>query len=339
MRQKVIGKTSGTNYCGVRFEILNKYSSKISGKPTSQEYRVGGQYNSTKIVVHLDNSKQYKIKNSLNLRMSITIVNSKLNTYRQLSISNDSILTLENDEDGISSIRFSVDTNTTYDNAILKYYIYDKEQTEAIHLNEIRLYGDKKARDEFIKKDDGWYLKHNWKRYTFDGSEDWQLAEASNAHNFTLSYNLEKPFFPRWDTMYLKCNRFKYVDVMWSTNTTKIYVGDAGKIAVTISSTDEEYCETVEDFKNLLQEWSTEGNPLEIVYLLAEPEIEKIIDTELMADLEKLSKTKTYEGVNHIDSDSLAYLKLEYMQSNKILNQKRDAEIEKIKSKLDLLEV
>lgn len=338
MRQKVIGKTSGTNYCGVRFEILNKYSSKISGRPGQTEYRVGGNYNSTKILVHLDNSKQYKLINSLNLIMDITVVNSKLNTYRQARVRKDSVLILEDDEDGISSIRFEVDTNTTYDNTILEYYIYDKEETEIIHLNDLKLYGDEKARDEFVKKANGWYLIHNWKRYVFDGSENWQLAEASNAHNFTLS-GLKIPFSPRWDTIYLKCNRFKFINTFWGTDITKMYVDTAGKLIVTIASGDEKYCETVEDFKTLLQEWNTEGNNLEIVYLLSEPEIEKITDTELIEDLEKLSKTKTYEGVNHIDSDSIAYLKLEYMQSNKILNQKRDAEIEKIKSKLDLLEV
>lgn len=289
--------------------------------------------------MYLDNSKQYKIRNSLNLRMGITIVKSKSNTYRQLSISNDSILTLENDEDGISSIRFSIDTNTTYDNTILKYYIYDKEETEVIHLKDAKMYGDEKVRDEFVKKDNGWYLIHNWKRYVFTGDEDWQLAEASNAHNFTLLNNLKKPYFPRWDTMYLKSNRFKYVDVIWSTNTTKMYVGEAGKIAVTISSTDEDYCETVEDFKALLQKWNEEENPLEVVYLLSEPIIEKITDAELMGDLERLSETKMYEGVNHIDSDSLAYLKLEYMQSNKILNQKKDEKIKNIESRLALLEV
>ncbi len=231
------GKTNGTNYCGLRFEILNKYSSKISGRPGQTEYRVGGQYNSTNIVVHLDNSKQYKIKNSLNLRMSITIVNSKSNTYRQVSISNDSVLTLENGENGISSIRFSVDTNTTYDNTILKYYIYDKEETEVIHLKDIKLYGDESARDEFVKKADGWYLVHNW---------------------------------------------------------------------------------------------NAEGNSL----------IEKITDAELIEDLERLLETKTFEGVNHIYSDDEVspIFSLNYMQSNKILNQKMNEKIKNIESRLSLLE-
>lgn len=332
------GKTNGTNYCGLRFEILNKYSSKISGRPGQTEYRVGGNYNSTKILVHLDNSKQYKLINSLNLIMDITVVNSKLNTYRQARVRKDSVLILEDDEDGISSIRFEVDTNTTYDNTILEYYIYDKEETEIIHLNDLKLYGDEKARDEFVKKANGWYLIHNWKRYVFDGSENWQLAEASNAHNFTLS-GLKIPFSPRWDTIYLKCNRFKFINTFLGTDITKMYVDTAGKLVVTIASGDEKYCETVEDFKTLLQEWNTEGNNLEIVYLLSEPEIEKITDTELIEDLEKLSKTKTYEGVNHIDSDSIAYLKLEYMQSNKILNQRKDEKIKNIESRLALLEV
>ena len=232
------GKTNGTNYCGLRFEILNKYSSKISGRPGQTEYRVGGQYNSTNIVVHLDNSKQYKIRNSLNLRMSITIVKSKSNTYRQVSISNDSVLTLENGEDGISSIRFSVDTNTTYDNTILEYYIYDKEETQTIHLNDLKLYGDENVRDEFVKKVDGWYLIHNWN------------AEENSS-------------------------------------------------------------------------------------------IEKITDTELIADLEKLSETKTFEGVNYIFSDNEVspIFKLEYMQSNKILNQRKDEKIKNIESRLALLEV
>lgn len=214
----------------------------------------------------------------------------------------------------------------------INFKTHNEEQTEmkTIHLKDIELYGNEKARDEFIKKSDEWYLIHNWKKYIFNGSEEWILAESNNAHNFTLS-NLEIPFYPRWDTMYLNCNRFQFINTSWGTDITKIYVDNIGKLVITIASTDQKYCETVEDFKVLLQEWNTEGNPLEVVYLLAESEIEKITDTELIADLERLSETKMYEGVNHIDSDSLAYLSLEYMQSNKILNQKKDKEISDIK--------
>ena len=218
--------------------------------------------------------------------------------------------------------------------------VYNEEQTETktIHLKNIELYGNEKAKDGFIKKSDGLYLMHNWKKYIFDGSEDWILSESNNSHNFTLS-NLKIPYYPKWNTMYLNCNRFQFINTTWNTNITKMYVDTSGKLVITIASTEEKYCETVEDFKALLQEWNTEGNPLEIVYLLSEPTIEKITDMELIEDLEKLSKTKTYEGVNHIDSNSIAYLKLEYMQSNKILNQRKDEKIKNIESRLALLEV
>ncbi len=216
---------------------------------------------------------------------------------------------------------------------------YNEKQTEIriIHLKDIKLYGNEKARDEFIKKIDGWYLIHNWKKYIFDGSENWVLSESNNAHNFTLS-NLEIPLYPKWDTMYLNCNRFQFINTNWGTDITKIYLDNVGKIVITIASTDEKHCETIEEFKVLLQEWNTEENPLEIVYLLSEPIFEKITDIELIEDLEKLSETKMYEGITHIDSDSIAYLKLEYMQSNKILNQKNNEKIKNIESRLALLE-
>lgn len=123
------GKIEGTNWCNLNFKIVNGYTSIISGKPTIDEYRVGNRYNSTNAVTKLDNTKSYKIRNSLNLNMSLTVVNSAEQTYRQINnLTNGATINLQAGEDGISSLRLHIDTNTTYNNTILEYYIYDKEE-------------------------------------------------------------------------------------------------------------------------------------------------------------------------------------------------------------------
>ena len=167
----------------ITFQIINNFTSIISGKPLANEYRIGGKYNSTNILVRLNKYKKtYKIRNSLNLAMLFTLVNSKTNEYLEKKVFNDEVIELDNTFDGISSIRFLVDTDTTYDNTVLKYYIYDEDEennyTLPVQQNMYALVPGQE--DCFVKKDGQWYERH----YSFIGELTGEEIYSINGGRF-----------------------------------------------------------------------------------------------------------------------------------------------------------
>ena len=96
--------------------------------------------------------------------------------------------------------------------------------------------------------------------------------------------------------------------------------------------------ETIQSFKNWLKQKYEEGNPVIIYYKSSE---ERLALTEeqkaVISDLE--NNFELSKGVNHIFSDDEVspIFSLNYMQSNKILNQKMNEKIKNIESRLALL--
>ncbi len=100
--------------------------------------------------------------------------------------------------------------------------------------------------------------------------------------------------------------------------------------------------------KSRLQEESIGGiaqffaeNPLTMYVPALETTYEPITDQTLISQLEALLKVQMYHGVNHfyVETDNLEpVMELTYKQSNKIKNEKQNARLDNIESRLALLE-
>ena len=215
------GQSSG-NYNGLTFEMLNKFSCRISGKPVSSELRFGNNYNSTTILVKLEKNKKYKIKNSLNSASEITLVNSKNNTYRMIYLANKTEITLQEEEDGISSVRIYVDVNKTYDNEIVDCVIYTQEDDDFIPKEtEYTLLIQKPmlSGDYFVKETDGWKEVHTFGYVNTREVEN--LGVSLNTSNGEFRrYNAHNLVTDRKSGEYLKilCTHFKRTDSRWHEN-------------------------------------------------------------------------------------------------------------------------
>lgn len=97
---------------------------------------------------------------------------------------------------------------------------------------------------------------------------------------------------------------------------------------------------TIQSFKNWLKQKHDEGNPV-IVYYKSSEEEKLLLTEEQKTVINNLyNNFELIEGINHIYSNDEVspIFKLEYMQSNKILNQKMNEKIKNIESRLSLLE-
>lgn len=326
------GKTSGTNYAGLNFEIINKYTSIISGKPTATEFRVGGSYDSTQIIVPFDKSKQYKLKNSLNLGMVITLVNSSNNTFMEKNIESGEIIKLDNIYDGLSSLRFKVNIDTTYNNDILQYYIYDVEEEYNLPVQQNMYALVEGQEDCFVKKDGQWYERH----YSFIGELTGEelINNMSNTHfdiyNINL-YDFPNAFYTEEAKQY--CNYFIFA----TSSTTIGYFYVSGNTIRLPKIFD-----TIEEMQSWIKSKYDEGNPLKIVYIRGETNgsilypLDLECTPEQTAVLNQLEQFSLSKGINHIFSDDeiSPRFQLKYYQDMNILLDKINKNIADVSAQL-----
>lgn len=193
------GLSSGTYY-GLTFEMLNKFSCKITGKPNSNELRFGNSCNSKEILIPFEKGKHYKVKNSFNSASEITLVNLKENSFRLVYVTNKSEIQIQEGDDGISSVRLYPDTNTTYNNEIVTCLIYTQEdddfipgQTDYI----LNIQQEMSSGDYFVKEEDGWKEVHNWTKIDSYNSEsittDYISTTGELTTGATIYYKLATP--------------------------------------------------------------------------------------------------------------------------------------------------
>lgn len=286
------GKTEGVTNYGITYKIVNEYSSIISGKPSATEFRVGNVWNSTEIVSELLKKKQYIFENNLSLDMQVTIVNSANNTYRQVSIKNKEVITLLDDEDGISSLRINIDTNTTYDNTLLEYDIYDVEQyqTKALYTQQpFRAIGD--VKDRFVKVDGVKKEQHPIFRKIFDGTENWLYQDRGNGiYRFNILLDNAINLSGRNQVL---SNYFLYKGSSEEEGNCFIsekYVYFYSRIS------------SINDFKSKLTELYNAGTPVYVDYVLATPTLIECTP-EQVEQLESIEKEAySYDEVTHIYS-------------------------------------
>lgn len=277
------GAILGTSWVGLDFEIINNYTSKISGKPTANEYRVGGRYNSTKILIPVDYKKNYYIYNNLNLRMGVTLV-QRDGTYRELSLDNKKLLNLNENDIGISSLRIAVSTDIEYKDTILRYIVCEAIEENELALSEGQFLGKFNGYKNYIEKNK---LKGQLKLLTLDGTENWIFSTTK-----------EK-------TQVFRINEFNIVvEAGYLSNYFIPDVpGDEEKVAIAIDgiyfAVNKEKASTLDEWKALLKRKYEEGNPVKVLYVTTE-EFEEDLSTENKTVLNSL---KVYKGINNIYSN------------------------------------
>ena len=198
----------------------------------------------------------------------------------------------------------------------------NQNQLHIFSLGDKVLYGDENARDVFnITIDQDFYEKtgyrkitnsdlvKKWKKYIATGNENWIKSDIPNVSDFTR-FIMEKSD-AKYDTNihvgfsnYLK--PITYNERNTNYNNT-IYCN--GNIGI-----DTNVALTVKNFNAKLQELSLAGNPLYVIYQLAEPETETITDQTLISEIENfINNSYTYKQVTSINSDF--YLKLNYRKN------------------------
>ena len=182
-----------------------------------------------------------------------------------------------------------------------------------------------------------WYKKCLINKINPNSSDGWQI-QSINANGFvnfktfrTNDYIWSQSNYNRAKSI---CNAFTY-DESTIANVSKegFMLTDSQSLYIRIS---QNRFKTVEELKNFLDE-----NKVFIYYIMKDAVYEKITDPTLISQLEALLKVQMYHGVNHfyVETDNLEpNMELTYKQSNKIKNEKQNARLDNIESRLALLE-
>lgn len=182
-----------------------------------------------------------------------------------------------------------------------------------------------------------WYKKCLINKINPNSSDVWQI-QSINTNGFvnfktfrTNDYIWNQSNYNRAKSI---CNAFTY-DESTIANVSKegVMLTDSQSLYIRIS---QNRFKTVEELKNFLDE-----NKVFIYYIMKDAVYEKITDPTLISQLEALLKVQMYHGVNHfyVETDNLEpIMELTYKQSNKIKNEKQNARLDNIESRLALLE-
>lgn len=169
--------------------------------------------------------------------------------------------------------------------------------------------GDKTQKQEFILpiqkpmlKEDYFDFKnkkevHNWSRTTFTGEEKWALnATYTNTIRFSLGVS------------YLNANKISYCNRSFIRTTQAhgdyeymFYSSDLLYFNILKSSLPADK-QNLEGFIELLKQWNSEGEPLELYYQTGEIE-ELALTDEQIAIGQQIDKAKLYLGTSNIYSD------------------------------------
>ncbi len=325
------GLSSGTYY-GLTFEMLNKFSCKISGKPSANELRFGNTYNSKNILISLEQGKHYKVKNSFNNVSEITLVNSKNNTYRLVYVANKGEIPLQEGDDGISSVRLYLDTNTTYDNEIVTCLIYTQEDDDFIPEQTdyiLNIQQEMLEGDYFVKEADGWKEVHNYLQRSI--KEDIINATMSGSGRYIVigSIIANTALIPNANEIpRLFSNISPACSYNTLVNTNDIDYGITISTSGSLCIINKDWT-TLDEYKNKLS-----NDDFYYYYCLATP-TKLPCTSEQSAVLDELNNLNLFDGVNNIiTAENIALLKLKYVADTKTYV---DKEISDIKEQLNTI--
>lgn len=154
--------------------------------------------------------------------------------------------------------------------------------------------------DIFEKIDGVWYEKHNWGERIFDGTEEFGIDSSNKS--FYVQENRAKRFSDYKDKMF--CNCYSSIENFTKKNVSGVscYHRSGFTNQNWIYFTDENYT-TVDEFKAMLAQKHTEGNPIYVDFMLAEEEKIDCTD-EQKAVLSELESMNTYDDTTIIMIDN-----------------------------------
>lgn len=286
--------TSGISVYGLSFEILNGYSSIISGNASQAEYRIGNRWNSFEKLFSIEPNTTYYFLNNLELKCQVTLVNSVDRTYRLVDVDSGSFFTSSSTEDGISSIRIYVDSNATYDNTLLTYYIYKDVNNIPLSLEDIKLNKIDDYRDYIYNRNGDWYIHREIGSLDLSSITSWWRSSTNYIERYASSEILSYVPYKK-----ILCTHFIFSNSL--DNTTRPgYFGFVGSSNLNLYFDFALYdTTTVDDFKN----WCVENKPI-MYYPLSNSIEEKITYPILISQLNAIIDNNLFDGVNIITVNS-----------------------------------
>lgn len=204
--------------------------------------------------------------------------------------------------------------------------------------------GDKTQKQEFVLpiqkpmlKEDYFDFKnkkeiHNWSRATFTGEEKWALnATYTNTIRFSLGVS------------YLNANKIGYCNRSFIRTTQAhgdyeymFYSSDLLYFNISKSSLPADK-QNLEGFTELLKQWNSEGEPLELYYQTGEIE-ELALTDEQIAIGQQIDKAKLYLGTSNIYSDDeiAPYFTLVYNHILPSPSPEAPSEIQNVEGNIDI---
>lgn len=312
-------------YNGMTVEVLDEHRIKINGTATNNfsfDYLLTDYiYYKKGITYTLSCNKiSGSFSNQLLIHTSFVNDTQDLWGYSQLLLKEDKAsVTFQPEEDGYSPrLIVYVQTGFSFDNLIVEIQLEEGEtateyqdhqsQSYPIYLDK-ELNGDETVRDRIIRKDGKWCYKFNWGKRIFDGTENWTLQ--NNAFVITQSDALKVYYGDnqiRVLSNYFMPQKSAYRGEILDLHIAKVIDNNQNQIGIKYSA-----MATVEEFKAKLVELHTAGNPLYIIYQLAEPIYEEITDETLIAQLDALENSTLYQGTTHISSEDNINLHYNYL--------------------------
>lgn len=185
-------------------------------------------------------------------------------------------------------------------------YTEYQSQTHTISLDSKIMYGNENTRDGIVLKNGKWNWKNLWKKEVFDGvNNKLELIASSNVNKIftsSLRNNIKTPSNNSTIST-IKCNYLKATSFTDLSNNTKEGLAVRADKLICFAFN----LESVTDLNSAnskLQELNASGDPLYVLYELAEPEYEKITDETLISQLNNLLYQLTeYDDKTYISSD------------------------------------
>lgn len=165
-------------------------------------------------------------------------------------------------------------------------------------------------KDKFVKQDGKWYEQHNIKEYIFTGNENWFDGGTTTNNQYI------------WSNPFEDANKSilgNYNDDIVSPVLSNYFISignrpnNAGSVGISFVNftngethlrvgvgLNSEY-NTLELFKQKLQELNAAGTPVKMYYILATPELIECTSEQTQI-LEQLSNLYLYEGINYLYS-------------------------------------
>lgn len=242
---------------------------------------------------------------------------------KRLSIQSNNVFTTTEDTAymriAFYSFKDSNGNNVVTDLSNISDYIYDiqiEEGTEGteyvpyeggnypILLGDMELYGNDTVRDNICKENGKWYIERNWNKVILDGvnykfTYKHGTIQTDTQGFFASAFENKDNVHTSGSTDFAFCNCLKlkdggpssaiYEDCIW-------WEGNSNNIYFSLPYT------TLADANAWLQEKYGSGNPVEVIYKIANSKKEEITDETLIAQLENLINAKTCKEITHVDS-------------------------------------